>query len=194
MSRSKNKRSNKRRAQKAKTNAFFIMVGALLIIFAALTILGSGGNSAAQAAGFSAEDIVVDPQPLVVGHEMDGSTSDQIAFFPKGQPQPQIAVTEIEFDFGRIGAADVVTHEFFIQNLGEAPLVISRAYTTCGCTTATFSATVIPPGKVVSMILTLDAGYHDARGQRVERGVIIENNDPAMPELALWVQATVANP
>jgi hypothetical protein len=85
----------------------------------------------------------------------------------------------------------VVTYDFAITNLGEAPLTISRVYTTCGCTTADFTATVIPPGKVSIVTMRLDAGFHDVRGQTVRRGIIIENNDPKSPQVEIWTQATV---
>jgi hypothetical protein len=74
---------------------------------------------------------------------------------------------------------------------GDAPLTISRAYTTCGCTTAEISASVIPPGKVATVKMVFDAGYHDTRGQTVRRGLIIENNDPAQSEAEIWLVATV---
>ena len=61
------------------------------------------------------------------------------------------------------------------------------------CTTADFTATVIHPGKVSVVTLVYDAGFHDARGQTVRRGIIIENNDPKNPQVELWAQATVRN-
>jgi hypothetical protein len=72
-------------------------------------------------------------------------------------------------------------------------LTIHRAYTTCGCTTAEFSSTVIPTGKVAVMKIVLDAGFHDVRGQTVRRGVIIENNDPNNSQIEIWTQAKVRN-
>ena len=78
-------------------------------------------------------------------------------------------------------------------NTGEAPLTISRAYTTCGCTTAEITARTIPPGKVASVTLTFDAGFHETAGQTVRRGLIIENNDPRNPKAEIWIQATVRN-
>ena len=88
---------------------------------------------------------------------------------------------------------EIGQHEFVIANQGEALLTISRAYSTCGCTMAEFSASVIPPGKVSIVTMVYDAGFHDARGQTVRRGIIIENNDPKNPQVELWVQATVRN-
>ena len=72
-------------------------------------------------------------------------------------------------------------------------MTISRAYTTCGCTIADFTATVIPPGGHSIMTLVFDAGFHDAAGQSVRRGVLIENNDPDLPQLEIWIEANVSN-
>ena len=70
-------------------------------------------------------------------------------------------------------------------------LTISRAYTTCGCTKAEFTSSIIPAGKVAIVTLVFDAGFHDVRGQTVRRGLIIENNDPDWPTVEIWAQASV---
>jgi hypothetical protein len=116
-----------------------------------------------------------------------------IPFLPKDQAQPAIAVSETSYDFGRIGPTDVVERTFVIFNTGNAPLTISRAYTTCGCTTADITASSIPPGKVAVVTLTFDAGFHETAGQTVRRGLIIENNDPRGPKAEIWIQASVRN-
>ena len=124
-------------------------------------------------------------------HEM--GAGEPIPFLPADGRQPDVTVTEASYDFGRIGPQDVVTHTFLVRNDGDAPLTISRAYTTCGCTTAEISADVIPPGQAVTVELVFDAGFHDSAGQTVRRGVILENNDPEQPQTELWVQAEVGN-
>lgn len=164
------------------------------IALAGIALLGSavwlslGGGNANADFDYRAEDIVYD-EPFQAVHEMAGGPP--IPFLPKGEPQPRIAVNELYHDFGTIGPTDVVTREFVVANLGEAPLTISRAYTTCGCTTADFTSSVIPPGKVVLITLHFDAGFHDTRGQTVRRGIIIENNDPERPNTEIWVEASV---
>jgi hypothetical protein len=122
--------------------------------------------------------------------EVEGSA---IPFLPKGEPQPNIVIPETSYDFGTIGVKDVVEQTFVIRNTGDAPLTISRAYTTCGCTTAEISASVIPPGSVATVKLIFDAGFHDAAGQTVRRGLIIENNDPEQSQTEIWVQAKIAS-
>lgn len=192
---SKNKRKNKskyRRRNKKKESPLsfsLILVGAVIIIIALISGLGGKDSSEVQFS-YNPEDIVYD-SPVIAIHEMNPSTISSIDFLPKGKPQPKIAVLESFYDFGSIGVDEVVMHEFAISNLGDAPLIISRAYTTCGCTTAEFTSTVIPPGKVVVMTLILDAGFHDVSGQTVRRGVIIENNDPDNSQIEIWSQAKV---
>jgi hypothetical protein len=114
-----------------------------------------------------------------------------IPFLPREGPQPEILLSERFHNFGVIGSEDVVATEFVVANNGEAPLTISRAYTTCGCTTADFSSSVIAPGMVALVTVELDVGFHDVSGQTVRRGLIIENNDPKRSTVEFWIQATV---
>ena len=142
---------------------------------------------------YGPEDIATD-QPLRAVHEMNVS-GPPIPFLPPDGPQPRLALSQSFHDFGSVGPTDVVTHDFVLANLGEAPLTISRAYTTCGCTTADLSSAVIPPGKVAILTVRFDAGFHDVRRQTVRRGVILENNDPEHSVAEVWIQASVrANP
>lgn len=168
----------------------------MVIVVAGVALIGASlywmvGKSPVKAAvDYKPEDVVYD-QPLHAVHEMEPTDMASVPFLPEDGPQPKIAVSEDFFNFGSVGLKDVVTHDFPIFNQGDAPLTISRAYTTCGCTTADFTATVIPPGKVAIMTLTFDAGFHEVGGQTVRRGVIIENNDPDNPTMEIWTQAAV---
>lgn len=181
-------RARKQR-QRQKLLPIIIFIAGVLLVGASLYWM-VGKTPAKASADFLPEDVIYD-QPLHAIHEMEPTDMSSIPFLPKDGPQPKIAISETFFSFGSVGLKDVVTHDFVIANQGEAPLTISRAYTTCGCTTADFTATVVPPGKVTIMTLTFDAGFHDAGGQTVRRGVIIESNDPDSPTTEIWTQATV---
>ncbi len=137
---------------------------------------------------YSPEELVYD-NPISAIHEMGAGPA--IPFLPEDQPQPRIVVPDEVYDFGLLGPKDVVTHTFVIRNDGKAPLTISRAYTTCGCTTAEITARVIPPGKVALATIRFDAGFHDARGKIVQRGLIIESNDPNRWKAAIWTRAAI---
>ncbi|HBB33236.1 MAG TPA: hypothetical protein DDZ80_06650 [Cyanobacteria bacterium UBA8803] len=173
----------------------FLKIG--LGIGASLLLLGAGygywGNRQTAKAAllkYSPQDVVYN-QPLRASHLHNLGTETPIPFLPKDQPQPAIALSETTYDFGSVGPKDVVKRTVAIRNTGKAPLTISKAYTTCGCTTADFTSTVIPSGKVALVTVTFDAGFHDTRGMQVRRGVMIENNDPNQSKAEIWVTANV---
>lgn len=182
-------RAHKRSQQKRLIQVVGIIIAGVVLIAAAWYMFA--GRNSAQAAIDHGPEVVVSDSPLHAIHEMEPSNLASIPFLPKESPQPKIAIPEDFYSFGSVGLTEVVQHEFAIANVGDAPLTISRAYTTCGCTTADFTSTVIPPGKVSLMTLTFDAGFHDAGGQTVRRGVIIENNDPRNSQMEIWTQAAV---
>jgi hypothetical protein len=170
------------------------LVIALVIVggFVALLVLGVFlANRPRAEAALEYDGEIVRGRTLTAVHDM--GEGEPIPFLPAGGPQPNVEMAEAFYDFGRIGAKDVVTRTFVVRNTGDAPLTISRAYTTCGCTTAEISADEIPPGKAVTVELRFDAGFHDSAGQTVRRGVILENNDPDQPQTEIWVQAEVGN-
>lgn len=181
-------RAGKQRHRQKLLPVVIVIAGVLLIGASLYWMVGRA--PAKPAADYQPEDVVYG-QKLHAIHEMEPTDMNSIPFLAKDGPQPKIAISESFFNFGSLGPKDVVTHDFVIANQGAAPLTISRAYTTCGCTTADFTATVIPPGKVAIMTLTFDAGFHDVSGQTVRRGVIIESNDPDSPTAEIWTQATV---
>lgn len=190
MNRKERRRRAKLRERRNNIIALGALVIALMMISGGLYAYFSESQTAAAAYDYEPEDIVYD-KPIYAIHEM--GEGPPISFLPRGGAQPAIAVSEKSYDFGNIGPSDVVERDFVIFNLGDAPLTISRTYTTCGCTTATISASTIPPGKVALVSLTFNAGYHDTAGQTVRRGLIIENNDPRQSQAEIWIQASVRN-
>lgn len=64
---------------------------------------------------------------------------------PEG-PLPSFAFDESSFDFGTINEGDVVDHTFTFTNTGEAPLIISSATASCGCTVPQWPKEPIPVG------------------------------------------------
>lgn len=176
--------------RKEKRNWFPIVVTIIGVLLVVGGVFGyvTGNDTAVASSEYNQDDVAHD-QPFVAIHEMgDGPP---IPFLPRNEPQPKIQLPEKSFDFGTIGPQDVVEREFIIRNVGEAPLTISRAYTTCGCTTAEVSARVIQPGEIATVKLIFDAGFHDTAGQTVRRGLIIENNDPNQSQAEIWTQASV---
>lgn len=188
-------------AVKTQRKAISGLIGALNAlpfswVFAGIVVLlggafwyMSGGEPEAQTPIVYTADEIAHTMPFRAIHEMGGSVP--IPFLPKDQPQPKIVVPNTYVDFGAVGPRAIVKREFLVRNDGDAPLTISRAYTTCGCTVADFTARIVPPGKVALITLIFDAGFHDVRGQVVKRGIIIENNDRSSSRAEIWVRAAV---
>lgn len=67
-------------------------------------------------------------------------------------PGAMVAQAVVEFpkkvhDFGAVSEkADSVTCVFDVVNAGDLPMAIEGVYVSCGCTSATHSKDVIPPG------------------------------------------------
>ena len=180
--------SRQKKAKKRNWLPIIIALAGVLLIAVSLLVYMGDGDTVEASTEYHPDDVAHE-QPFVAIHEMGDGPA--IPFLPKDQPQPKIEIPEDFYDFGSIGPQDVVTQDFIIRNVGEAPLTISRAYTSCGCTTAEVSASVIQPGEVATVKLIFDAGYHDTAGQSVRRGLIIENNDPSQSQAEIWTQAKV---
>lgn len=190
MAKKANRQSASKRAAKQRSIPVYWVLAAVLLLVAggAYYVLIDAEPAVQAALDYAEEDVVYD-RPFRAIHEM--RAGPPIPFLPADQPQPKIAVPIAYYDFGQIGAKAVVKRKFLVRNEGDAPLTISRAYTTCGCTTADFTARVIPPGKAALVTLVLDAGFHDVRGKTVKRGIIIENNDRGKSKVEIWVRASV---
>jgi len=191
---STSRREIRERARKRKQRKKLIPILAMSVIgvvLIGLSLFLVFNRPTVQAAVDYNPEEVSHQKPLYAIHEMEPFDPDSVPFLPEDRPQPAISIPKSFHDFGSVGPNEVVKQEFVIVNEGEAPLTISRAYTTCGCTTANFTGTVIPPGDVSVLTLRFDAGYHDTRGQTVRRGVVIENNDPNNPQMEVWAEASV---
>jgi hypothetical protein len=176
-------------------------IAALIVIVAGLVLVGGSSlywfaaqRNANPALAYRPEDIARD-QPLHAVHEMDMpgmEMSKPIPFLPQDGPQPSIAIPVTFYDFGSIGPTEIVKRDFVIVNRGQAPLTISRAYTSCDCTSADFTSAVIPPGRVSLVTIQFDAGFHkEAAGTTVQRTLIIQSNDPNNSQLEITIQADV---
>ena len=59
-------------------------------------------------------------------------------------------------DFGKVAEGPVVTYNFEVTNTGTAPVVITNAQASCGCTTPEWSKDPIMPGAKS----TIKVGYN----------------------------------
>ncbi len=60
---------------------------------------------------------------------------------------PMPKMSETEFDFGRTAQHGTVSHRFWIENVGDETLEITRVVPGCGCTKAPLLDSTLAPGK-----------------------------------------------
>ncbi|MEZ4721648.1 MAG: DUF1573 domain-containing protein [Flavobacteriales bacterium] len=92
-------------------------------------------------------------------------------------------------DFGDIKQGVPATYEFEFTNDGTAPLIISGAEGSCGCTVPEYPKAPIMPGKTGKIKVTYDAKNTGP----FQKSVTIDSNDPNSPT-ELRIKGTVAGP
>ncbi len=59
----------------------------------------------------------------------------------------RIRFSEFQHDFGTMEEGEIVSYVFEFTNTGTAPLLITSASASCGCTVPRYPKKPIPPGK-----------------------------------------------
>lgn len=101
---------------------------------------------------------------------------------------PAVAVSAADFDFGTIYQGESVRHAFAFANKGNAPLVIEKVSSSCGCTAALASANTLAPGESGEIQASFDSTRF--RGS-VSKTVYLYTNDPAQPMVQLHLRGSV---
>jgi hypothetical protein len=92
------------------------------------------------------------------------------------QSGPQINFDHEMFDFGVIKEENgAVTHRFSFTNTGNAPLVINKVQTSCGCTTPDWSKEPLPPGEKGFIVARFDPRNRPGQFRKTLR---IQSNAP----------------
>lgn len=87
----------------------------------------------------------------------------------------EILFNELEHDFGTVTKEYKLKHVFYFINSGDAPLVISNAKGSCGCTIPFFPAEPIAPGQQGKIDVEIDPTNKTA-GKVFEVSVRVESN------------------
>lgn len=69
------------------------------------------------------------------------------------QEYPVMEFESQEHDFGTVEEGEVVEHTFVFTNTGSAPLMVSDANASCGCTVPTWTKEPIAPGEKGEMLV-----------------------------------------
>jgi len=173
------------------------MNGSLPWVALALLIFGAGAAIGWALLGSPAQrlttDRIVYSEPVQLMHDQMHYRMMGVALTTPAAGTSPAAELPVRFhNFGTVKQSQVASWSFEIANRGNASLVISSGYTTCGCTTAELSTAEIPADKSGLVTVYFDP-QHASPGSVVRRGVILETNDPQRPQIEIWIQATVAN-
>ncbi len=88
---------------------------------------------------------------------------------------PEMTFEKEEHDFGNIAKGEKVEHIFKFTNTGDAPLVITNATSSCGCTVPTYPKNEsIAPGETGEMTVNFDG---TGNGQTTKTVTITANTE-----------------
>lgn len=96
---------------------------------------------------------------------------------------PEMTFEEQEFDFGTIQANEAQEHVFKFTNTGKAPLVITNATSTCGCTVPTYPKNEsIAPGEGGEMLVKFNGA---GQGQVTKTVTVSANTEKGTEQLRI---------
>ena len=91
---------------------------------------------------------------------------------------PEISFEQTEHDFGTIDQGTNVEHTFKFTNTGKAPLVITNATSSCGCTVPTWTKEPVAPGETGEMLVK----FNGSGQNQVTKTVTVTANTEAGTE------------
>jgi hypothetical protein len=91
-------------------------------------------------------------------------------------------------DFGQINEGEVVSVDFAFTNDGEAPLIISNASGSCGCTVPQWPRTPIAPGE--SGVISVSFNSESKPGNQNKTVTLTSNTMPNVKVLKISAQVT----
>lgn len=100
------------------------------------------------------------------------------------RPTPKIVCDEPEFIFPPTQNTEILTNSFTLINEGEAPLLIGRIRSGCGCMITRLGKDALAPGEAA--VLTARLNLKNRSGKQFHR-IMVESNDPDEPRFTLAV-------
>ena len=96
---------------------------------------------------------------------------------------PEMSFEETEFDFGNIAKGTPVEHTFKFTNTGDAPLVITNASSSCGCTVPTYPKNeTIAPGETGEMLVKFNGS---GNGQVTKTVTVSANTEKGKEQIKI---------
>ncbi len=121
------------------------------------------------------------------GADLTLTEAEQRVTQASAMPKTEIQFADTKHSFGRIKEGDVVKHAYHFRNAGKAPLLISRAEASCGCTVPSFPKEPIAPGAEGDITVQFDS--HNKQGHQ-QKAVLIWSNS-SIEKLSIGFDAEV---
>lgn len=189
--------AHRRRARRVSTRVWLIAAAIVALAFLGWSLWQSGALAKPAPASRTEDPANLLPlaspvRPLNGSHDMatvpQATPAPQQA--PKGVPVPVLQMPSRSYNFGTIPKAPVVSHIFSVENTGTVDLVLSNLVTSCGCTTAELTSSVIPPGQRADLTVVFNPSFHPTQGDTV-RLVWFGTNDVTQPWIEVRIEAFV---
>lgn len=108
----------------------------------------------------SADQLIIEQGTAQVAEPNIDSPEDMVKE-AQSKPLTNIALSEAQFDFGKIKKGDHKEHTYEVTNTGENPLIISQVKPGCGCTVPDYTKEPILPGQKGKITLKFDSSNFD---------------------------------
>ena len=115
-------------------------------------------------------------------------TLTSLTAIPVQAAGPKIVLDKADHDFGQVFEGQKVDHVFRFQNAGDAPLIIDRVRSSCGCTAALLSATSLAPGEVGEVRTSFDSNRFSGE---VVKTIYLYSNDATQATAQFNLRGTV---
>lgn len=104
---------------------------------------------------------------------------------------PEMTFETTEFEFGEITQGDKVAHTFSFKNTGTAPLLITNARASCGCTVPEWPKEPIAPGKSGKIDVVFNSR---GKSGSQNKAVTITTNIADQPQQVVYLKGKVNVP
>jgi hypothetical protein len=106
------------------------------------------------------------------------------------EKRSRVVIPEKAYEFGTVSEGTIVVHDFEVRNIGTADLSISRIAPTCGCTAATLTSPIVPPGKSEMIRVQFDtAGFSGSKFKQVH----VRTSDRDVADFVLTLRGTIVS-
>ncbi|WP_313502708.1 DUF1573 domain-containing protein [Kaistella carnis] len=109
----------------------------------------------------TADQLIVQEETALTPPQSVEDAQSEMVQAAQSKPLTNIALSEAQFDFGKIKKGDQKEHVYEVTNTGENPLIISQVKPGCGCTVPDYTKDPILPGQKGKITLKFDSSNFD---------------------------------